>query len=95
MNRTYAVPCGYDLAINREVFPNTPRPSFGSVFWTSTSDVSIPSNVWMAVFDRGGVVTSRKESRIFVRLVRGGQPLDSFDAQAPPRDGPRRRAVKR
>ena len=88
--------CGYDLAINMEVFPGVPRPSSnGALFWTSTTDFIDRARAWLFLFDRGGGVVSRKDSRLFVRLVRAGTPADSFDAKNPPALGRgRRRAVR-
>lgn len=84
--------CGYDPAINQTVFPRTPRPPFGSVFWTSTSWAPAPSDAWVVVFDRGGGVATPKGSRLFVRLVRGGASSAAYDAQVPPRQ--KSRAVR-
>lgn len=83
--------CGYDPAINQSIFPGTPRPHFGSVFWTSTTWASNGSLAWIIVFDRGGGVATEKTSRLFVRLVRGGTSA-TFDLRNPPR--PKRRPVR-
>lgn len=84
--------CGYDPALNQSIFPGTPRPQFGSTFWTSTTWASSGSLAWIIVFDRGGGVATDKTSRLFVRLVRGGRSSASFDGQNPPR--PKRRAAR-
>jgi hypothetical protein len=87
--------CGFDPAINTTIFPNVPRPGFGSVFFTSTTWAPDPSQQWLFVFDKGGSVASSKPKQggLFVRLVRGGAASGGYDAQNPPR--PRRRAVRR
>ena len=86
--------CGFDPAINTTIFPNLPRPHFGSVFFTSTSWAPDPSQQYLFVFDRGGAAQSNKPKQggVFVRLVRGGASSAAYDAQNPPR--PRRRAVR-
>lgn len=88
--RSIVETCGYDPAINQAIFPATPRPAFGSVFWSSSTYAPRPADAWLVLFDRGGGVASDKESRLFVRLVRGGE---SFDAQDQPTR--RRRAVRK
>ena len=87
--------CGFDPAINTIIFPNVPRPSFGSVFFTSTTWTLAPSQQWIFVFDRGGGVATGKPKQggLFVRLVRGGASSAAYDVQNPPK--PRRRSVRR
>lgn len=93
--RSITETCGYDPATNQVMFPNTPLSSSGAIYWTSTSSAPGSSEVWVVVFDRGGAVVGGKGSgRSIVRLVRGDQPLGSFDAQNPP-PPPRRRAVRK
>ena len=74
--------CGYDPAINQSIFPATPAPAFGSVFWSATSSASDPAKAAIFVFGGGGGVPDNKASRMHARLVRGGQSFDSFDSQA-------------
>jgi hypothetical protein len=93
--RSIVETCGYDPAINQTIFPATPRPAFGSVFWSSSTYAPRPSDAWIVVFDRGGGVATSKESRLFVRLVRGGESFGSFDSQNPQTPGRRRRAVRK
>ena len=69
--------CGYTPAINRSAFPNTPS----SYFWSSSSYGQDPSNAWIVNFNLGFTNAYSKTAYSFnVRLVRGGQPPDSFDA---------------
>jgi hypothetical protein len=93
--RSIVETCGYEPAINQTIFPATPRPAFGSVFWTSSTYAPRPADAWIVVFGHGGGVATPKESRLFVRLVRGGQSFSSFDAQNPQTPTRRGRAVRR
>jgi len=65
-------------SINEVVFPNTPSPRF---FWSSTSDATYPSQAWVVYFYDGYSNTYAKSVTMNVRLVRGGQAFDSFDAK--------------
>ena len=87
--------CGYELAINQSVFPNTPFQAGGAVFWTSTPDPRRFDNAYLVSFQHGGAVPVGKNSKIYVRLVRGGDAVSAFDAQNPQIPGLRRRAVRR
>ncbi len=63
--------CGYDPAINQSIFPATPAPAFGSVFWSATSSASDPAKAAIFVFGGGGSVPNNKASLMHARLVRG------------------------
>lgn len=76
--------CGYSPAINQSMFPATPAPGFGSVFWSASTYTPSPGNAWVFVFGNGGGVGTSKASLIFSRLVRSGQFFDGFDSQSPP-----------
>jgi hypothetical protein len=67
--------CGNSLAINRVMFPGNPV----SYIWSSNSAGT--TNAWMLDFVDGYTFTAPKTDTHFVRLVRGGQPFDTFDAQ--------------
>ena len=80
--------CGYRPNINQTVFPNAYLPSpeyaFGA-FWSSTSYVRdltltpwIGPPAWVVSFISGGVADGFKLEGNWVRLVRGGQRVDSF-----------------
>lgn len=69
-------------AINATIFPNTP----GSAFWTSTTSASELSYAWHVVFDLGHDYPYYKTATGHVRLVRGGQPLDSSGLYTPSSD---------
>ncbi len=73
--------CGYYPALNRVVFPGT----YGSTFWSGTTDATKPATAWVVFFYNGGSAPEfdGKSRGNFVRLVRGGQPPDPFDAAAP------------
>ena len=87
--------CGYQRAINASVFPGTPFAAGGSVFWTSTMS-SFPCCAYLVAFDVGGALPTGSESKLYVRLVRGGlTSADVFDAQNPRFSGPRRRSVRK
>ncbi len=72
--------CGYSPSINQTWFPNTPQSSF----WSGSSYVTSPSSAWPVDFNYGGTGAGVKSSNVYVRLVRGGQSFDSFDAQTIP-----------
>ena len=72
-------------SINSEVFPNTPS----TMYWTSSNSWLIPGisiDAWTVLF-REGVVSFQEKTvnpemypdRSRIRLVRGGQPLSTFD----------------
>jgi hypothetical protein len=85
--------CGYDLAINQSIFPGTPSVAGGPVFWSASTSVATPTDAWLLVFGRGGALPTSKTSQLYVRLVRAGDSLGSFDSQHPPQT--RRRAVRK
>lgn len=70
-------------ATDVSVFPHTPVTGdawgYGG-HWTSTSDAFSASDAWTVDFSDGYIVTYTKTDANFVRLVRGGQTLASFDA---------------
>ena len=75
--------CGYGPAINQTAFPANPTSlSATSPFWSSSSTVADPSRAWLVYFGDGETQNGLKNGDIFVRLVRGGQSLDSFDLLA-------------
>lgn len=68
-------------AIDPVAFPNTPA-GVGSFLWSSTSLAFLSADAaWVVHFDDGSTITSDKSNAGHVRLVRGGQPFDFFDAQ--------------
>lgn len=67
--------CGYSPAINRTVFPNTPALPF----WSASSYFSDFNRAWFVIFVNGADGANNKGDPFAVRLVRGGQPDDSFD----------------
>jgi uncharacterized repeat protein (TIGR02543 family) len=71
--------CGSMPSINRTAFPAT----IVYYFWSSSSYVPLPSNAWSVGFADGGSSSSPKLNPFAVRLVRGGQSLDYFDALNP------------
>lgn len=54
--------------INTELFPNTRNEPY----WTSTTNVLVPTHAWMVLFNHGNVGSKEKTKSIFVRPVRGG-----------------------
>ena len=72
--------CGHVPAINRTVFPATPS---ASLYWSSTPATVVQSMAWYVYFASGEFGTTAKSSGYLARLVRGGQPLDSFDVLIP------------
>ena len=67
-------------AIDTTAFPSTPT----NPTWTSTTDAATRSFAWNVNFNNGGVVPVGKNTNThFVRLVRSGQTLASFDSLAP------------
>lgn len=70
--------CGIGPAINQVIFPFTPA----SLFWSASSYALSPQLAWFVSFLVGvGKSTPKMSNSIYVRLVRGGRSLDSFDAQ--------------
>jgi hypothetical protein len=71
--------CGYGPSINQAVFPATPLASF----WSASSFALGPANAWNVDFYSGTTSGYDKTSAdLHVRLVRGGQSVDSFDLLA-------------
>lgn len=71
--------CGFSPAINTTLFPNTPL----SAYWSASSYVLTPAAAWVLDPSDGASGLSGKTNNSYVRLVRGGQSLDTFDALAP------------
>jgi len=69
--------CGISPAINQILFPATPALRF----WSASSYVLDPTGAWIVAFIDGDGYPDPKSSSYNVRLVRGGQPFDAFDAQ--------------
>ena len=67
----------YSPSINETAFPNTP-PNW---FWSSTAYASDPAVAWIVLFNVGNSSADFKALNYYVRLVRGGQSFDSFNAQ--------------
>jgi hypothetical protein len=79
-------PCGWGPAINKTIFPGTPALGFPEpVFYTSTTYTgpSGPSHAIGIQFVDGSLLGLDKTFAFSVRLVRGGRPIDAFDAQPP------------
>ena len=73
--------CGHSPAVNQTLFPATPSLWFHS----GTTIVTGPAVNSAVNFDTGQLTAVFKSTPAYVRLVRGGQAIDSFDAQnAPP-----------
>lgn len=72
--------CGTSPSINQTVFPDTPWTS-PSYFWSSTSEFDIfgDGEGWAISFSDGQNLTASGAESHHLRLVRGGQPVDSFD----------------
>jgi hypothetical protein len=72
--------CGTSPSINQTVFPDTPWTS-PSYFWSSTSEFDIfgDGEGWATNFSDGQNLTASRADSHHLRLVRGGQPVDSFD----------------
>ncbi len=71
--------CGWDPSINLNVFPATPA----AYFWSSSSYSSYVPYAWEISFKYGVELGKIKSTAVNVRLVRGGQSFDSFDAASP------------
>jgi hypothetical protein len=67
--------CGNAPAINTAVFPAS---GFG-VYWSATTITASPSGAWVVNIHHGNVSSYGKSVPFSVRLVRGGQSVDSFD----------------
>ncbi|MEO5626652.1 MAG: DUF1566 domain-containing protein [Dokdonella sp.] len=66
--------CGYVPAINTIEFPGAPSASF----WSGSAYTSF---AWYVDFTDGATNINGNLISLDVRLVRGGRPIDSFDAQ--------------
>ncbi len=66
-------------AIDTNAFPNTPS----GWYWSSTPYTPAPADAWNVRFDNGYAGASYHDGDYRVRLVRGGQLFDTFDALAP------------
>lgn len=92
--RSIVETCGHHMAVNRDLFPNTPFMAGGPVFWTSTVDPTNAGNAYLVAFEYGGAVPVSKSGKLYLRLVRGGEGLTAFDIQNPRIPGGRRRSVR-
>ncbi len=70
--------------IDADAFPGT--PSFASWFWSSTITAGDPDAAWNVDFGIGYIYGDDKSNSYYVRLVRSGQSLASFDALGTPAD---------
>ncbi len=70
---------GVAPAIDLTKFPATPA----SAYWSSTTRTANPTVAWSVGFNDGNTNADVKASSGAVRLVRGGQLHDTFDALAP------------
>lgn len=61
--------------INTSIFPNTQA----RFYWSSTTYTPNSTNAWVVSFFDGVAYSSSKSDNIYVRLVRSGQLLGSFD----------------
>lgn len=77
--QSIAESCGFSPAINQTLFPATPA----YFFWSSSSDVPTPAYAWQVNFNEGYTNINPKTAGSYVRLVRSGQSLGSFDANHP------------
>ncbi len=73
-------PACYAPSINRSIFPATPS----AAFWSSTTFAAAPGEAWKVEFNYAfnANYDDYKTESHYVRLVRGGMPLDNFDHQA-------------
>jgi hypothetical protein len=69
--------CGYNPAINQTVFPGLGNGQT----WSATTNPDNPGSARYVDFFDGYFTTRGKTEGQGVRLVRGGQSLDTFDAQ--------------
>lgn len=70
----------YGPAINSRIFPATPD----SHFWSSSPYAGYSNGAWLVSFDYGNLGGNGRNNSAAVRLVRGGQSLDSAPALVPP-----------
>ena len=71
--------CGYNPSINQAMFPATPAWHF----WSASSYVPDPALAWFVHFYDGySGAYDKTYDFLYVRLVRGGQSLDSFHSLA-------------
>ena len=70
--------CGHNPPINQTAFPAT----LAAGYWSASSYVPNPAGAWGVNFSDGDSDADSKSYNYTVRLVRGGQSLDTFDAQA-------------
>ena len=72
--------CGTVPSINQTVFPDTPWAG-QAYFWSSTSQFDIfgEGEGWAIYFNDGQNISASRADSHHLRLVRGGQPVDSFD----------------
>ncbi len=68
--------CRINPAINDTVFPNTPS----WVFWSGSPYAFGSYGAWYVPFGSGGAGNNFRDNGYHVRLVRGGQSFDTFDA---------------
>ncbi|TCT19847.1 DUF1566 domain-containing protein [Thiobaca trueperi] len=66
-------------AIDTNAFPNTPS----GWYWSSTPYTPGPAYAWYVTFNDGNAYAGHHGTDYRVRLVRGGQLFDTFDALAP------------
>lgn len=66
--------CGYVPAINTIEFPGAPA----AMFWASSAYTAY---AWYVDFNDGATNINANVYSLDARLVRGGRPIDSFDAQ--------------
>lgn len=72
--------CGYGPAFNQAVFPATSS----AYLWTSTTFAHDPTMAWdVHAWDGAFDVGSKASGLAYVRLVRGGASVGSFDANHP------------
>ena len=72
--------CGSNPAINTALFPNTPNTPNTAVFWSATSGGLVPNFSRFVTFRDGAGENNGNTLFLAARLVRGGQPSDSFDS---------------
>ncbi|MES2952118.1 MAG: DUF1566 domain-containing protein [Pseudomonadota bacterium] len=69
--------CGSAPAINQTVFPAAAAANY----WSGSTFVATPANARLVDFNSGATSHAVKSGSNAVRLVRGGQTYDAFDAQ--------------
>ena len=70
----------YNPSINTTMFPVTAS----TYYWSSTTYAPNASNAWGVYFNVGSLLAYSKSNGYAVRLVRGGQGLDTFAAENGP-----------